>query len=81
MTTAPVFRGSETEARDLLAAIQRHCTCARTDAGAGVRVGPPCDVCGLLLDQRALDHLAYARSQAVLWWRREFASDPREGDG
>ena len=69
--TTTTWRGTASEQRDLLAALQRHCTCAytqglRTSVCAGHRM--------LVEDQRALDGLLFVRRLADRF-RREEALD------
>lgn len=62
MVNRVAWRGTQTEAAELLAALNRHCSCLDD---AGVQPFALCTAHRLLEDQRSLDRLLFARRIAA----------------
>ena len=63
--TSPVWHGTDEEARALLAAFARHCTCRRDTEGTLLEICPGHDM--LANEQRVLDGLLSARRYRHRW--------------
>ncbi len=63
------WRGTQTEAAELLSALNRHCNCEESTNGMSVSM---CATHLLLDDQRALDRLLFARRIASRFLAEEF---------
>ena len=70
-----IWKGTETEARELAEALTRNCECQRTEAGT--RQGPACPGHKMLIeDQQAVDDLLFARYRAQCMLREEGIEAP-----
>ncbi len=73
MASSVLWHGSQTEALDLLQALNRNCSCVVTTQGARVSTCAPHQM--LCCDQRAIDGLLFARRIATRLRREEFHLD------
>lgn len=72
---AAIFHGEEYEARRLLAAIERNCTC--TALADGTRKGPPCAPHAALVDdQRFVNGVLCMRRLCIQLAREEYCLPP-----
>jgi len=67
--TPPVFHGSPDEAMSLLVACEHNCACVYDLLGMKTST---CAAHQMLLDQRMVNHLIFARRQAQRWLSAEF---------
>ncbi len=69
MARSITWRGTQTEAAELLSALNHHCQCQESSDGLDVVL---CEAHLLLEDQRALDRLLFARRIAARFTSEEF---------